>query len=80
VPTIPSKVGVICTQNPGGATQTLEARSGHLSRAGRLRDVSRCSQTGRRQQPTLVAQLGDGTHMALPNDLFKRLGDPKLAS
>jgi hypothetical protein len=77
VPTIPSKVGVICAQNPGGATQTLEARSGHLSRAGRLRDASRCSQTGRRQQPTLVAQLGDGTQHGAAERSLQTAGSPQ---
>ena len=44
----------------GGAAQTLEARPGHLPRADRPRDAARRRQTGCRQQPALVAQLGDG--------------------
>jgi hypothetical protein len=70
---------VIRTQNPGGATQTLEARSGRLSRAGRLRDASRCSQTGRRQQPTLVTQLGEGAqHGAAERSLQTGWESPNL--
>src|SRR5215216_6641713 len=62
---------------PGGATQALEARRGHLPRADRSRDTSRSSQTGCRQQPALVAQLGDGAQHGAAERPLQTAGSPQ---
>ncbi len=62
----------------GGAAQALEAGTGHLPRADRSRDARRRGQTGRRQRPALVAQLGDGAqHGAAQHCSSNRLGVPR---
>jgi RNA-directed DNA polymerase len=63
--------------SPGGATQALEARPGHLSRVGRSRDASRSSQTGCRQQHALVAQLGDGAQHGAAERPLQTTGSPQ---
>jgi hypothetical protein len=65
---------------PGGATQTLEARPDYLSRARRPRDAFRSSRRVAANSRRWWHNSAMALNMALPNDLFKRLGVPKLAS
>lgn len=65
--------------SPGRTTQALETRRGHLPRCWLAACPPSC-QTGCRQQPALVPQLGDGAQQSVAERSFKRLGVSRLTS